>query len=103
VISPFRKARPGSQYGTMSVGRVALDLWMAAVVLSVSSVGFVVVLWACVSLLTVAGARHRARRQSRQLGQLPHPYRVTELAEIDEALDRILGEEHAALPRRLPG
>jgi Flp pilus assembly protein TadB len=87
----------------MTVGRVALDLWMAAVVVSVISVGFVVVAWAWVSLLTVADARHRARRRSRQLGQLPDLDRVTELAEIDEALERILAGDHAALHGRLPG
>lgn len=103
MISPFRKARPGSHDGLVILGRVALDLWMAGVVLSVISVGFFIVLWARVSLLTVAGAKHRVRRQSRHLGQLLRWYRLTELAGIDDALDRILAEEHGALPGRRPG
>jgi hypothetical protein len=85
------------------LGKVALEAWMAGVVLSLISIGLFMVLGAGVSLLTVARATRRARRRPPHLGQLSRWYSVSELAEIDEALDRILAEEHAALPGRLPG
>jgi hypothetical protein len=75
---------------------------MAVVALSVLATGIFVLAWAFVSMLTVAGARHRTRRQSRRLAQLPDLYSMTEVADIDEALERILAEEHGALPGRLP-
>ena len=84
----------------MTLGKVALDLFMAGVVLSLISMP--PLLWcgsgAGVSLLTVAGAGRRARQRSRQLDQLSHGCPVDELAAIDEALDRILAEERRVLP-----
>ncbi len=82
----------------MMLGRVALDLWMADVVLSLISIGAGLVLWAWVSVLTVAGAARRARRRPRQLGALRDRYPPSELAGIDEALERILAEERGVLP-----
>ncbi len=79
----------------MTPGRLALDLWMAGVVLSLAGIGLFAVVGAVVSLLTVARSSRRARRP-RDLGQLSRWYPVAELAEIDEALDRILAEEHGA-------
>ena len=81
----------------MLLGRLALDLWMAGVVLSLATIGLFGVFGAVASLLTVTRAERQARRP-RSLGQLARWYPVTELAEIDEALDRIFAEEHGALP-----
>jgi hypothetical protein len=81
----------------MTPGRLALDLWMAAVVLSVISIGLFAVIGAAVSLLTVIRARRRVRRP-RDLGPLSRCYQVTELAAIDEALAQIMTEEWAVLP-----
>jgi hypothetical protein len=78
----------------MTPERLALDLWMVCVVLSVAGIGLFAVLGAVISLLTVTRSGRRARRP-RDLGQLSRWYPVTELSEIDEALDRILAEEHA--------
>jgi len=80
----------------MALGRLALDLWMAGVVLSLVSIGVFGVFGAAAALLTVARARRQDRRP-RDLGQLSRWYPATELADIDEALDRILAEEHGAL------
>ncbi|HCU94244.1 MAG TPA: hypothetical protein DHU96_16580 [Actinobacteria bacterium] len=82
----------------MTLGKVALDLFMAGVVLSLISITLFFVFGAGVSLLTVAGAGRRARQRSRQLDQLSHGCPVDELAAIDEALDRILAEERRVLP-----
>ncbi len=81
----------------MALGRLALDLWMVGVVLSLVSIGLSGVFGAAAALLTVARARRQARRP-RELGQLSRWYPVAELAEIDRALDRILAEEDGALP-----
>jgi hypothetical protein len=81
----------------MTPGRLAIDLWMAGVVLSLAGIGLFAVLGTVVSLLTAARSRRQARRP-RDLGQLPQWYPEAELAAIDEALDRILTEEHGALP-----
>lgn len=81
----------------MALGRLALDLWMACVVLSLAGIGLFGVVGAVAALLTVIRAERQARRP-RGLGQLSRWCPVTELAEIDEALDRILAEEHGALP-----
>lgn len=82
----------------MTLGKVALDLFMTGVVLSLMSIALFFVFGAGVSLLTVAGARRRARQRSCRLDQLSHGCSVDELAEIDEALDRVLAEEQRVLP-----
>lgn len=87
----------------MTPGKVALDLFTAGVVLSLISITLFFVFGAGVSLLTVAGARRRARHRSSQLEQLSHGCPPDELAEIDEALDNILAEERHMLPRSRGG
>ncbi len=82
----------------MVLGRLALDLWMAGVVLSLASIGLFGISGAVVSMLTVTRARRQARRP-RELGELACWYSVAELAEIDEMLDGILTDEHGAPPR----
>lgn len=80
----------------MRFGRLALDLWMVGVVLSLIALGILAIVWAWVSVLTVTGAAGRARRRPGQLGTLQSQYPERELAEIDEALERIMAEEHGA-------
>jgi hypothetical protein len=87
----------------MLLRTVALDLWAAGVLLSLISIGLFGVFGAAMCLLTVVRARRQLRRQAGHLGQLPGSYPVSELAEIDEALERILNEERGVLPGRLPG
>ncbi len=82
----------------MALGRLAVDLWMAGVVLSLACIGLFGVTGAGAALLTVTRARRQARRP-RELGQLARWYSVAELAEIDEALDGILADEIGARPR----
>ena len=72
---------------------------MIAVMLSLLSVGLFVVLWAGVSVLTVVRAARRARQRPRELGALRHWYPESELAQLDEALARILAEEHGTPTR----
>lgn len=77
----------------MTAGRIALDLWMAGVVLSLTSIGLLAMLGAWVFLQTVMGARSRARRQALHLRELSPWCSLTELAEIDDKLELILSEE----------
>lgn len=83
----------GIHASPMTAGKIALDLWMGGVVLSLISIGLLAVLGTWVCLLTVMGARSRARKQALHLGQLSPWYSVSELAEIDEKLELILSEE----------
>jgi hypothetical protein len=82
----------------MTAGKIALDLWMGGVVLSLISIGLLAVLGSWVCLLTVLGAKSRARKQALHLGELSQWYSVSELAEIDEKLELILSEERGRLP-----
>jgi hypothetical protein len=79
----------------MMLRTVALDLWAAGVLLSLASIVLAAVSWAVVCLLTLA----RARRQLRQRARCPGM--SGDLAEIDEALERILSEERGVLPGSL--
>ncbi len=82
----------------MVLGTVALDLWAAGVLLSLASIAVFAVSWAAVCLLTLA----RARRQLRRANPSPLPGMSPDLAEIDEALERILNQERGVLPSSLP-
>ena len=75
----------------MILGRVALDLVMVGVVLSLVSVGVFIAAGAAVAVLTLLRARSSALRRHRQLSEL----NLTGMDEIDEALDRILAQEHS--------
>lgn len=84
----------------MTLGRIALDVAMSGVVISLISIVLFFVLGAGMSLLTLMRAGRRARRSSRrvQLEQLSHGCTVAELAEIDQALDQVLAQEYGGLP-----
>lgn len=65
---------------------------MAGVVLSLISVGVFIAAGAAAAAATLLRARSRALRRHRQLSGL----NLTGIDEIDEALDRILAQEHSA-------
>ena len=73
------------------IGRVALDLVMGGVVLSLISVGVFIAAGVAVAAATLLSARSRALRRHRQLSEL----NLTGIDEIDEALDLILAQEHS--------
>jgi hypothetical protein len=73
---------------------VAFDLLAAGVALSLASIVLASASWAAVSLLTLARARRQLRMRARYPGPLPGM--SEDLAEIDEALERILSEERGA-------
>ncbi len=77
----------------MTIGKAALDLWTAGVVVALCCIALFFVAGAVVSLLTVAGARRRSQRPRHDLGQLTRCYPSGQLAEVDDALDRIMAEE----------
>lgn len=81
----------------MTAGRMALDLWMAGVVLSLISIGVLAALGIWVCLRTVMGAKSQARKQALYLCQLSDWCSVSELAEIDDKLELVLREEGGRL------
>jgi hypothetical protein len=105
VIFPFRTGRWRAHDGAVILGRLALDLVMGAVVLSLLCIAGYVAGGVVVSLLTVVRARSRVRRRQVRLGGLDLRFSSTELAEIDAALDRIMAcealPEPSVKPRKL--
>lgn len=57
-------------------------------------------LWAGASVLTIAQARRRARRRPELLAGLARSCAVSDLAEIDDALQQVLAQEHWRQPSR---
>lgn len=97
MIARFRDPQPTFTLGLMTFEGVALAAWTAVVVLSVLGVGLIFVLGAAAPALTVARARRRRRLPYDLPGELARGCAVNDLAEIDEALQRILAEEHGAI------
>jgi hypothetical protein len=87
----------------MALRTIALDLLAVGVLLSLFSIVLFVMFGVATGLLTVARARRQRRRLAARIGPLPGLPASKDLAEIDEALERIMSEEYAALPRSLPG
>lgn len=79
----------------MRLGQVAMDLWM--VLVAASLVGIVVFLVVGALAAVVIASRNRARRVSAELGELSRWCSPRDLAEIDEALDRMLAEDRGLL------
>lgn len=98
MISWFRQASRCPNAGCMTLGQAALDLWAAGIVVALGCIGMFFVAGAVLSLLTVVRARRRSLRPRRELGQLARCSSVSELADIDDALDRVLSEEHGGMP-----
>jgi hypothetical protein len=93
---PVPPGPPQTHDDLVFLGRVALDLVMVGVVLSLVSVGVFIAAGAAVAVLTLLRARSRARRRHSRLSRLNLGYHGTGIDEIDEALDRILAEERSA-------
>lgn len=102
MVAWFRNGMSGSHAGLMTFAQAALGLWMAALVLSLISIGLFFATGALVSVLTVRDARRRVRQPSHHLGQLARWCSVRELAEMDAALDGVLASDHGTMPGRPP-
>ena len=98
MIVPFCPARCWPHDDLVMLSRVAFDLVMAGVVLSLISVGVFVAAGAVVAVLTLLRARTSQLRRHRQLREL----NLAGVDEIDEALDRILAQEHGTYQLPLP-
>lgn len=91
----------------MTAPRLLIDIWLLVIVLSLASVIGITIAWVFVGLSTVAGAARRDRLRRGRLGALRSQLADSDLAEIDEALERILAQEYSGLTsgsgtRRLP-
>jgi hypothetical protein len=87
----------------MALRTIALDLLAIGVLLSLFSIVLFVMFGVAAALLTVARARRQRRRFAASIGPLPGLPASKDLAVIDEALERIMSEEYAALPGSFPG
>jgi hypothetical protein len=85
----------------MSLRNIALDVLAVGVLLSLLSIVLFALLAGAASLTTVARARHQSRRHASHIGQIPG-LSGRDLAEIDEALERIMSEECGALAKSIP-
>ncbi len=81
----------------MTPVRLLIDVWLAIVVLSLLSVAAISIAWMWLGLATVAGARGRRLKAARRAA--PGDLAGCDLADIDDALERILAEEHATMTR----
>ena len=82
----------------MTPARLLLDIWLVLVVLSLAGVAGISISWMLISAATLATATRRHRREPDRLGSLRGRLGGSDLADIDEALERILAQEHGALP-----
>lgn len=83
----------------MTVAGLARDAWVIGVLASFVSVALFAVLGAWVSALTVVRARRRAQRAPRRLDALRLWYSESDLAQLDQAFERILAEESGIPPK----
>lgn len=79
---------------------VAADIWAVVVTVCLLSVALFFLSWAGASVLTLARARRRARRRPELLARLARGCAVSDLADIDDALQQILEQEHWRQPVR---
>lgn len=82
----------------MMLSRIASDLVMSGVLLSLASIGVFVSAGTVVAVLTLFRARSGQRRRRRRLREL----NLADVEEIDEMLDRILAQEHISSSLRAP-
>jgi hypothetical protein len=85
----------------MNAARLLLDAWLAAVILSLAGITGIFVCWTLASVATLAGAARWKAGQAARLGSLRGRLDENDLADMDEALDRILTQEHGALSSNL--
>jgi len=89
---------PPPDDGGMTPARLLLDIWLVLVVLSLAGGAGISISWMLISAATLATAARRHRREPDRLGSLRGRLGESDLADIDEALERILAQEHGALP-----
>lgn len=103
VIVPFRWRSRAEHPCHMSLRTVVQDLMAVGVLLSLISIIVFILFGAVISLLTVVRAGRRNGRRASHLDQLAGWSSRQDLAEIDEALERVMGEECGVLVGDLPG
>lgn len=86
----------------MTAARILLDAWLALVMLSLAAVAGIVLACALVSVATLVAAARRTNGRAARLAPLAGRLGENDLADIDEALERILAEEGGSM-RGLPG
>ncbi len=96
MIAPFRDVWPGAHAELMGFEQAAIYLCMVCVAVSLVSIVLFFLIGAGMSVKTVLDARRRSRRTPAYLDQLSHSCSVSELAEIDQALDQVLAGDRAA-------
>lgn len=79
------------------MARLLIDIWLVILVLSLVSVVGIIIAWAFAGLRTVAGAARRDRLLRGRLGALRGQLAESDLADIDESLERILAQEYTGL------
>ncbi len=77
-----------------------MDIWAVIVTVCLLSVVLFFLSWVGASVLTLARARRRARRRPELLAWLARDCAVSDLADIDDALQQILEQEHWRQPAR---
>jgi hypothetical protein len=87
---------------SMTAARILLDAWLALVSLSLAGVTGIVLAYVLVSVATLVAAARRTSGQAARLAPLAGRLGENDLADIDEALERILAEEGGSL-HGLPG
>lgn len=96
MIARFRWPGCRLHADVMTLGKLAMDIWAAAVVLSLASIAAFFVAALAVSVRTVAAAGRRARALREQARPLARCCSVRALAELDDDLDRFW-ESHRGL------
>jgi hypothetical protein len=83
----------------MSLRVVALDVLAVSVLLSLLCIVLFILLAAATSLMTLAHARRQLRQHGCQTGRFPGLSDSQDLADINEALERVMNEEGGVLAK----
>jgi hypothetical protein len=88
---------PPPDDGDMTPARLFLDIWLILMVLSFAGIAGISLSWMLISMATLVAAARRNRRMPARLGSLRGRLGGRDLADIDDALERILAAEHGTL------
>ena len=80
---------------------VVADIWAVVAAVCLLTIVLLFLSWAGASVLTIARARHRARRPPEPLAGLARGCAVRDLADIDDELEQVLAQEHWRQPARV--